>query len=292
MSGSPRAIGTLLTAVSALGFSTLPLFGVVAYEAGANVTTLLGVRFTVAAIVLWVYVLWKRPPLPDRRTAVQLLLMGMVGYTTMSLLYLSSVASDRLSPSLAALLLYTYPAIVALLAWWLDGQRMGARQLAALPVTWGGVVLVLLAPDKASVFTPTGAMLALGAALVYAAYIVLGSRVSRRTSPLITTTYVSTAATVLFLAFGAATGGLVPVAPAGWLAMAGAGLVATVLAVMLFFSGMERLGPAGASMVSTLEPVGTAALSALLFGDQLGMYQIVGGLFVLAGVVWLQTAKE
>lgn len=284
---SSSTYGALLTVISALGFSTLPLFGVAAYADGANVTTLLGVRFLIASVLLWAYLLITRTPMPDRRTGLQLLGMGACGYTLMSVLYLSSVAENRLSPSLAALLLYSYPAIVAVEAWWFDKQVLTWRQGLAMALSMAGLILVLLAPG-AAIFTPLGAGLALASAFVYGTYILFGSRVTRHTTPAVATTYVTTAAAVVFLGYGALAGELVPVGLNGWLAIAGTAVFSTVVAVLLFFAGIERLGPSRASIISTMEPVGTAVLSALLFADWLSPLQIVGGLLVLAGVVWLQ----
>lgn len=292
MKRSTATAGAVLTAVSALGFSTLPVFGVIAYRAGANVVTVLAIRFVIAAIFLWGYLLLTRTPLPDRRTGLQLLFLGGVGYTTMSALYLSAVAADRLSPSLAALVLYTYPAVVALEARLAERRPFSGRQATALPLTLAGVALVLLTPGAGSHFTPIGAALALGAAVVYATYIYFGSRVTRRTSPLAATTYVTTAAAAVFGGYGLGTSTLVPVALTGWLAIAGMAVFATVLAVLLFFAGIERLGPARASIISTLEPVGTVLLATVFFHDRLGPWQVGGGLLVLAGVLWLQTGRS
>lgn len=286
------ATGTIYTVVSALGFSTLPIFGMLAYRAGSNVITLLGFRFLIAAVLLWAYVLLTRQRLPDRRTGLQLLLMGGVGYTTMSLLYLSSVAHDRLSPAVAALLLYTYPAIVAVLAWRFDRQRLSGRQSGALLLALAGVGLVLVTPGGGVLFTWAGALLALASAVVYAVYILFGSRVSVRSAPVVVTAFVSTAAATVFLSFGAASGQLVGMAPAGWLAVGGTAFFATVVAVLFFFAGVERLGPSGASIISTLEPVGTAVLSALIFHERLGVWQIAGGLLVLGGIIWLQAGAD
>ncbi len=292
MRASETTWGAVLTAISALGFSTLPIFGMLAYEAGANALTLLGYRFLLAAILLWGYLLWRRVKLPDIRTMALLLLMGGAGYTTMSQLYLSSVEADRLSPAIAALLLYTYPAIVVLLAWRFDGYHLNPRRVAALLLTLAGTGLVLVNPGGQVRFTWVGIALALGASLVYATYILFGSRVSRRTTPLVTTTFVTTAAAIVLLGFGAISGQLRPMQPMGWVAVLGAALLATVLAVLLFFAGIERLGPSGASIISTLEPVGTAALSALLYGERLGLWQIAGGVIVLGSIIWLQTRTD
>jgi drug/metabolite transporter (DMT)-like permease len=289
---SGAAAGTAMVAVSALGFSTLPIFGMIAYEAGANVVTLLGIRFLLAAALLWLYLAVTRQSLPQKRVGWQLLFMGGVGYTTMSFLYLSSVAGSRLSPALAALLLYTYPAIVVVLAWRFDGYRVTRRQGAALAAALAGVTLVLVTPGAGTLFTWAGAALALGAAAVYGTYILFGSRVSVHVPPLVVTTYVTTAAAAVFLSYGAATGQLVAMAPAGWWAAGGTALFATVLAVLLFFAGIERLGPSRASIISTLEPVGTAVLSTLFLADRLGAGQLLGGGLVLAGIIWLQAGRD
>jgi drug/metabolite transporter (DMT)-like permease len=60
-----------------------------------------------------------------------------------------------------------------------------------------------------------------------------------------------------------------------------------VLAILTFFAGLQRLGAAQASMLSTLEPVVTVLLAALLLGEHIGAAQAVGGGLILAGVLWL-----
>lgn len=284
--------GTLLTAVSALGFSTLPIFAVTAYQNGANVTTFLAFRFLLAAALLWLYLLIKRAPLPNWRSALTLFAMGGVGYTSMSLCYVSAVDGGRLSPAFAALLLYTYPAIVTLLTWWFDGVALGRRQAAALVTTSLGVALVLVAPGGEALFTATGALLALSAAVIYSVYTYIAGKVTVQTPPVVVTTYVSTAGALVLLGYGSLSGTLVPTAMPGWLAIAGTALLATVVAVLCYFAGIERLGAARASMVSTLEPVGTAVLSVALFGDHLAGWQIAGGVLVLGGVAWLSLDRK
>lgn len=64
-------------------------------------------------------------------------------------------------------------------------------------------------------------------------------------------------------------------------------LLSTVLAILTFFAGLQRLGAARASMLSTLEPVVTVILAALLLGEHVGLTQALGGGLILAGVLWL-----
>ncbi len=57
---------------------------------------------------------------------------------------------------------------------------------------------------------------------------------------------------------------------AGWLWLGLAALVSTVGAVVLFFSGLSRVGPSTAAILSTLEPPVTVALVFVTFGEALG----------------------
>ncbi|MDS0804785.1 DMT family transporter [Burkholderia cenocepacia] len=60
--------------------------------------------------------------------------------------------------------------------------------------------------------------------------------------------------------------------------------------MIAFFAGLARLGAARTSMLSTLEPVVTVALAALLFGEALSPLQWAGGVAILAAVLALVRA--
>ncbi len=68
-------------------------------------------------------------------------------------------------------------------------------------------------------------------------------------------------------------------------------LVATVVPVVAFLAGLERIGPTNAAMLSILEPVVTVILGALLFGELLSPVALAGGALIL-GAVLLVTQAE
>ena len=57
--------------------------------------------------------------------------------------------------------------------------------------------------------------------------------------------------------------------------------------MLAFFAGLKRVGPATASIASTLEPVVTVFLAWLLLGETLAPAQIAGGAIVLASAALL-----
>ena len=74
----------------------------------------------------------------------------------------------------------------------------------------------------------------------------------------------------------------------GWAAIGAIAAVSTVGAILCFFAGLARVGPSAASILSTLEPVVTVGLAAVVFGESLGAVQLVGGALVLSAVVVMQ----
>jgi drug/metabolite transporter (DMT)-like permease len=152
-----------------------------------------------------------------------------------------------------------------------------------------GLVLVL-AGASAGTFELIGAMLAIGAALVYTAYILTSERIASRLSPYLLSALVCSGAAVTLTLGSAALGQLQPgaVTATGWLWLACIGVVSTVAAIGFFFAGLRRVGPTSASILATVEPVVTVFLAFLVFGETLAAVQILGAALVLASVVVLK----
>jgi drug/metabolite transporter (DMT)-like permease len=69
-----------------------------------------------------------------------------------------------------------------------------------------------------------------------------------------------------------------------WLALLGVALIGTVVAVTAFFAALALLGPSDTAIASTVEPVVSVGLAALVLGERLSPVQLLGGLAVLAAV--------
>ena len=282
------ATGPLLCLASAAAFGAMGVFGKLAYEEGATVGTLLATRFVLAAALLWVFVAWSGAARDlravSRRDLGLAVALGAVGYGAQAGAYFAAL--ERLDASLLSLLVYTFPVMVTVTAIALGREAANRRTAVALALASTGLVLVL-AGAAAGALDPLGTMLGLGAAVVYTGYILLSEGVAARVGPLALSTLVCTgAATTLSLA-GLAGGDLQPgsVSAAGFAWLGGLAVVSTVGAVGLFFAGLRRVGPAAASILSTLEPVVTVGLASAAFGEALGPAQLAGGALVLLAAV-------
>ena len=286
----PSMRGALLCLVSAAAFGTLGVFGKLAGEAGANVSTTLLVRFALAGLVFGVALRliggWARLRSLPRRVVLTGLGLGAFGYSLQSGLYF--VAIERLDVSLVALLLYTYPAFVTVAAILLGRATATPRTVAALTVASSGLMLVLVAAGTGA-FDVLGALLALGASLTYTTYILVSDGVIGEVDPFALAMLVLTGATASFTVFGLATGSIDLTIPAeAWLWLVLIALVSTVLAVSAFFAGLKRVGPSEAAILSTFEPPVTVLLAFAALGERLTPGQLAGGALVLSAVVLLQ----
>jgi len=271
----------LLILISTLGFSVYPILGKVVFAGGAGLSTVLFVRFVIAALFLWIIVIWREGfPRLTLRTWLVLWGMGGIVYSMMAGLYISSVLF--IPASLAALLLYAYPVIVTVLAVLTKQEELSSFKLAGLLISTFGLVLVLgVAFQGINIF---GVILALAAAFVYAIYILVGNKVLEKTTPLISTTIISTSAAFTYGFIGLPIGGTTWNLPREtWLGIGGIALFSTIIAMLTFFQGVKRLGATSASIISTTEPVMTVILAVIIFEEHLTLTQGVGGLFVVVG---------
>jgi drug/metabolite transporter (DMT)-like permease len=211
--------------------------------------------------------------------------MGAVGYVGQAVCFFAAL--NHASAGLVALLLYAYPILVVLLSAAFLGERLTALKLVLLAASFAGLALTLGGGKG----TPTGIALGLAAAAFYSVYIVIGARELARTDALASTTVVclSAAATLALSAF--VTEPRFPGAAWGWAAIAAIAVVSTVIAILAFFAGLKRVGPAVASIVSTLEPVVTVALAWLILGETLTLAQLAGGALVLACAALLARSR-
>jgi drug/metabolite transporter (DMT)-like permease len=294
MRGMSRS-GALFCMASAAAFGAMGIFGKLAYEQGVTVGTLLATRFVLATAVLWLVVVatgraGALAGLP-RRDAALALGLGALGYSAQAGGYFAAL--ERMDASLLALLLYTFPVMVTVTAIALGRERASRRTTTALALACAGIVLVL-AGAAGGALDPLGTALGLGAAVVYTAYILVSEGVAERIGALALSTLVCTGAAVTLtlgaLAAGDLTPGAVSAEGFGWLGALV--LVSTVGAIGLFFSGLARVGPSAASILSTLEPVVTVGLAFVAFGESLGPAQLAGGALVLAAVVALRAPRR
>ncbi|WP_054537183.1 DMT family transporter [Herpetosiphon geysericola] len=277
-----RWFGIAAMLLSATAFGWLGVFARLAYQAGAEPITVLCMRFSIAALVMFGILHVRGQRLPRGKVLIGLILLGGIGYVAQSMAYF--VALTMASAGLVAVLLYLYPGLVTLLAVVFFKERLTPRMVLALVLALIGSALAIgpIGGGK-----PLGIILAISGAVIYAIYITAGSQITARAGAIPSSTVIMSAAAVVYTGIMLARGPVWPATTGGWLAIVGIALVSTVLAIVMFFVGMERIGPTAASTISALEPLVSVGAAVVVLHEPISIWQLAGGLLILTAVVLL-----
>jgi drug/metabolite transporter (DMT)-like permease len=285
---SEQTVGIILVIISALGYAWLPIFAKWAYAEGLTPIDLLTLRFAIAAPIMW-FLTWQETE--DSRTLPQLKLLG-AGALFAFVALTAFFALSLIPSSLYTLLLYTYPAMVVILARVL-GEPLSPQAIVALILTLVGIGLTVpLQEGELGGMNPFGMGLGLVNAALYAIYIIYSQRVLRGHQAMGHATRWNITGSLGVLVVIALVQGLtLPTTWQGWASAAGIAIVCTVLPIFTFLTGIKRLGASKASILSSIEPLATLLLAVVLLGETLTWQQSVGGALILASVVVLQLKR-
>jgi drug/metabolite transporter (DMT)-like permease len=301
-----RLTGIALVVISAIAFGSGGLFARPVYATGVDWLTLMAWRFGIAGALAWALLLAQ----PRARRALRALprraLLVSIGlgvwYVTNTATYYAGIATVPLG--LAALIVYIYPPVVAVLALRLGRPLEGRRAWTALAIALLGVALALGGIDAATAPPIEGLLLIIAAPLFYSVWIIMAARHSGERSDHTGHEAVDGAATsvigAVMLSATAAVYWTVnlaighPVLPPdipgdAWPGIVAVALVAGFVPMQAFYAGAQRVGAAQASLISTVEPLWTIVAAALLFDERLQPVQLAGGALILAGVLLSQT---
>ena len=281
-------LGGVIVGSAALLFGSVVVLGSLGRVAALPVATLLAMRFGVAAIALALALLVTRRSLrPARGEGWRLVFLGGAGYAFESALFF--LALQRGTAATVTLLFYTYPVLVAILSVALGAGLPGLVVIGSLVAAVAGTAIVVASSGGLDI-TTAGIGFALGAALTFSIYLVGADRMIRRTPPLVTSMWISLAASLALVTAAVATG--VAEAPDGRTALVVAAMgVLTAGAFFLLFLGLRRVGAVRSSVIASLEPVAAAVLAAIFLGEPLRAGILIGGILILAGAVAATLAR-
>ena len=283
--GNRSSAGVALVIGSAVCFGSLGIFGKLAYRLGLSTPQLLSYRFAAAAVLLWIAALVTRQGQIPRRSIIGLIVMGGAGYVGQSGSYFSAL--HFIPASINALLLYTYPVVVTLLAAALFGEPLGRIKLAAVGLAFLGTLLVI---DVQLHSAPLiGIVLGLGSAAFYTGYILFGSRLLPGLPPVPSTAVIMTSAAIVWSGYALVTGQLAVIwTPPRIGLIAAFAVVGTAVPILTFILGLRLVGASRAAILSTFEPASTVLLAVVVLGETGSPLQYVGGALILASVLVLE----
>ena len=251
-----------------------------------------GLRFALAAVTIATLAFFRGEPRPSPSDLWRLALLGVLGNTIYQFGFIEGVARTRAGN--AALIMAAVPVQTAILSHLLGRARLTARNAAGLALAAVGIATIVLGSGRQVGFGGTmhGDLLMLFATVCWSLYTVAGKPMVDRLGPLSTTAWTMGLGTLPLLLI--ATPSLVATdwntVSAGALgAMVFSSLGALVLAYLVWYRGVQRLGPAHTSMYSNFVPV-VAMLTAWAFlGEVPTAWQGIGALGIFGGIYLTRT---
>jgi drug/metabolite transporter (DMT)-like permease len=197
--------------------------------------------------------------------------------------YIGSVA--YIPVSLAAVIMYTYPLMVAVLSRIVNRELFTLVKAAAALTAFAGIAVML--GFSFSGLDWRGIALAFLGATGYTVCIIGSSRMLRRVSFLTLTFHFSAVSALPFLAVGAMSGGFVaPVSTWGWVGTAGVG-VTFLFGFLAFLAGVKLIGATRTAVICNLEPIVSVLCGFALFAESFTATQGFGAAVILASVFLL-----
>ncbi len=268
--------------LSASGFTISILFSSMAFHDGISIGTTNAVRYFLAVSILFVFQKIRgkqlKLPLRERHKALALgIPVFMIG-----LGYLG--ATQYIPVSLAVLIFYSFPIIVAVISNFTENEPITIIRLVAIILALTGLGLALEI-QSVNTLDWRGIGFALMASFGCAVLVIMSSLTMKTADPQAVNFHCLTAGTVLFAAFFLfAENPANSINYSGWLKL-GVSSTALALGYVTLFTGLELVGPVKSSVLMNMEPILTIILAAILLGERLSPVQAAGAGLVIVGIV-------
>jgi drug/metabolite transporter (DMT)-like permease len=237
-----------------------------------------------------------RAIIPMTRTdARRMVFIGLLGIPVMSLSM--AYGLNRLNPGLASLLVTSNPIFTAIISRILLGERLTARKVAGILVAFAGFLVVLQfgASGGAQLESSQmlGVLIVLAGPLAWAFYTVLSKPLLGRYPPKYVAAYTTMSGGVAFVPFlvfdAPMRERMTELGPSDWFAVIYVSLLAITVAYLLWYWGLRVLTPSQTAVYTYLVPVFGVLASWVVLGEVPGIFALVGGAVIVAGVVLTNT---
>lgn len=286
--------GYLFVALAAVMWASGGAAAKFLFNHGTTAFDLIQLRTSLSFIGLFVWLAIFNPNLLriSIRDSLYFLILGIFGIAAAQFFYLFAIS--KISVAAAILLHYTGPLFIVLYKVFFAREKLKATTIMAMVATLVGCALVVEAYNPhALMLNRIGVVGGLLAAVAFAVYSLLSEYGMRRYPPWTVLVYA-----LLF----AALGWNILHAPLAafrtdhslleWSWIAFIALIGTILPFGLYFKGIHLIRSTHAAITATLEPVTAGLIAYLLLDEMMGPLQILGGVIVLAAIIWLQSRPQ
>jgi len=285
-----RKLAPFLILISGCLWGSMGLFVRKLTAAGLTSLDIVGMRAFVTVILMGIILLlFDRKMFRIRIRDIWCFIgTGICSIILFNYCYFSAIMMTSLS--VAAVLLYTAPAFVMLMSFFLFGEKMNKNKWIALLMTFVGCVLVtgLTGTGQMGALSVKGIVVGLGAGFGYALYSIFSRyAIGRGYHSLGITFYTFLFATIgsLPLISFKTLGTYLSIESTNIWFILLFGLVSTVLPYLVYTAGLEYVENGQASIIASIEPVVATMFGIFVFKEKMTMSNVFGMILVLGAIV-------
>ncbi|MFD1039027.1 DMT family transporter [Virgibacillus byunsanensis] len=194
----------------------------------------------------------------------------------------------------ATALLYTAPAFVTIISFFLFKEPLTKSKIMALVITLIGTAFVVgLIPPNLEVLQIGSILFGLGSGLGYALYSIFSKFALKKYSSLSITTYTFIIASITLLPFFPYQEKFhLLLNPAVLFYAFGLGFLPTAFAYIIYTYGLQQTEASKASILSTVEPVVATLVGVLIFHEAFSFVQMIGMACIISAVILIQYNRK
>ncbi|SHJ85664.1 EamA domain-containing membrane protein RarD [Dethiosulfatibacter aminovorans DSM 17477] len=279
-----RKKGIIYTITSSVAFGILPIFVMLAYDAGMSVSTMLFLTALVATITLYVYLKINRIPFTINLKQVRILTIIAVfgNFATSLFLYL---AYERIGVGITTAIHFSYPAIVTALAVIFYREKLNFKKAISLLISIMGICILSFEPKMN--LNVLGIIFAILSAFSFSSYIFGFANIEvKKLNSVVSIFYMCSISSIFGLVYG-----LIQQDQFMIMSKSGFGYVfiisvfLTALPFVLLSKGVGILGSITAAIISTSEPIIGIALGVIILNETITTFTVTGSVLVIISVL-------
>jgi drug/metabolite transporter (DMT)-like permease len=254
-------------------------------------------RFIIAALILVVLFLFSGPidwTVLKKHFFIYALLafFGVFGYNVLFFIGMKTTSTVT-----GALINATNPLMTVLISRLLLKTSIRPIQVFGILLSFAGILGIISKGDPAVVYNlnfVSGDILILIATMLFGFFNVLTRKYLSGISPLFTTTVITGLSACMFLIlllFQTNNVTLNEIPFGVWGAILGMAIFGSVMAYIFWNKGLNTIGANKTAAFTNLVPLSAAAISVFI-GETIGLGQIIGGIFIISGVIISSSSKN
>lgn len=250
-------------------------------------------RAILAAALIFIYLIITKQKIDFRSIKKELLLLLLSGIAMGINWILLFEAYKYTTISAATLSYYFAPVIVTVVCPIFFKEKLSGKQIICFMMSTSGLVLITGIGDLSKDNDFIGILFGLGAAIFYAAVILLNKFI-KNVEGIHRTFLQFLSAIVTLIPYVIMTGGVTlgTLNLTGWVNLLIVGFIHTGVTYCMYFSSLKELPGQKAAILSYIDPLVAVLISVAILGETMTIWQVIGGILILGFTLWNEISPK